>query len=85
MTTTNPRHRKAIANHIAIAAAEAGLTHVDLAKLLGIGTSGISRRLNGETGWPAEDLATIATAIGLDIPWWLSPHTTAVTGKDPSL
>jgi hypothetical protein len=74
MTTTNRTHRKVIANRIAYAARAAGLTNAQLGALVQLGESGVSRRLAGETGWTAEDLAIIAPAIGLDIPAWLNPN-----------
>ncbi len=44
-----------------------GLTRVALGEILGCSGPNISNRLRGKIGWPAEDIAIMASLFGVDV------------------
>ena len=46
---------------------EAGITRTKIAEVLEINQSAISKKLRGQTGWDAEDLATTAAFLGIEV------------------
>lgn len=69
-----------LASNIRAEAGRRSLTQTDLANVLGITQSAISRRWNGRRPWPLEDLPTVADALGVTVADLVTP-----TGRETRL
>lgn len=60
-------------------------TQVNLAKLLGVGQSGLSKKVRGEVGWSVADLVAVSAALGTTVAYLVGETDEPRDPKSPRL